>query len=169
MADALSRQGFLLLLQNEVTGAQSCCEEAVRLAREDANRGAIAWRCLDPALLRLIQRNYAAARAASFESIGLRDDTDEAQARVALGLEVLASIAAETGHPIRALHLFGASSTLDATRGTRFFLFKRMLRERWLPVATNAVDPEAPAAAMTEGELLAPERAVAYALQDEIA
>jgi predicted ATPase len=139
MADALSRQGFAALAERDVVDAQGLCESALRLAREEGNGGAIAWALLNLALVRLTQQDCAAARELCSESIRLGDDTDEAQARLALGMELMASIATEAGDGLRALHLFGAAAAVSTTRGTRFNLFDRILRGR-LALRSGACD-----------------------------
>jgi tetratricopeptide (TPR) repeat protein len=166
-SEALSWQGFTALQLGNASLAASLCDESLQLAREDRNRRTIAWSLLNVALVRLAVRDHAGARAACLESAALRDDTDEAQTRIALALEILACIAADNNEIGRALRLFGAAQAIPATRRTRFAMFERVLQS-WRAAAESALgEPEA-LAALAEGRTLTAAEALAEAVADEL-
>ena len=166
-SEALSWQGFTALELGDPELAASLCEEALRLAREDRNRRAIGWTLLTVGLVRLKLRDYAGARSACLDSVALRDDTDEAQTRIAVALEILAGIACDTGQVVRALRLFGAAEAVPAAYRTRFAMFEYAMR-RWEAAATRMLGGPAASALRADGRRLTAAQALNYAMADEI-
>lgn len=115
MADAQARLGFVTALRGDLLGAESLCLDALRYAREVDNQRAIAWDCLDLALIHVLQKDYDTALSLCAESLGLRAEGRNSQERVAVGLQLLGAIAVEQHMPDAALRLFGAASVLWET------------------------------------------------------
>jgi len=79
-------------------------------------------------------------------------------------LEGFACIAARRGHAERALRLSGAAAGIRESIGTPQPPWSRKLEEGWLPDLRRRVGPSA-TRAREEGRKLAPERAIALALE----
>jgi hypothetical protein len=80
--------------------------------------------------------------------------------------EALAGHAAGRGRPGRALRLAGAAGALREALGLFAPRDDRPRLERWLEPARRELGPPAAAAAWAEGQAMAPEQAVADALEE---
>ncbi len=83
---------------------------------------------------------------------------------VATPLMYFAALAAAQSHPIRALHLAGASEALAASAGAAPTRLTRPLVERWLEQSRRALGPKRSAACWAEGRTMSREPAIEYAL-----
>jgi tetratricopeptide (TPR) repeat protein len=164
VANTQALLGFMAFLDGDVAEAQVLCELALELARKVGHHAAIAWNCLDLALVRLHMQEYPVAQQLCVESLQLRDNGQQAEGRVAAALGMLAGIAAATGQSERALRLFGASEHWLRASNMLFPFFARTVRERWETQASQVVGKDAAASALSWGRALSPEEAVAYAL-----
>jgi predicted ATPase/class 3 adenylate cyclase len=171
MASAIGRQGFAALTGGDVATAQTLCREALELARESGHKPTIAWCCLDLALVRLQQADYANARALFVESLLLRDRSGVARTRVALALQGLASVAAAMDQPERALRLFGSTAAFLTASAPGYWGpgmgLHRIWREPWEARASSALGEEAAAEALSAGSAQPIDQAIAYALDDD--
>jgi len=90
--------------------------------------------------------------------------TLDAPRRLVEYLEGFACIAARRGQPDRALRLAGAAAGIRETIGTPQPPWSRALEDGWMPAARRSVGPAA-TRAREEGRKLAPEQAIALALE----
>ena len=169
MASARSREGLATLIRGDVEAAHALCQEGLQLARQAGNRATIAWSCLDLALVLLHQKDYAHATAMFAESLSLLEHSGDAWNRLPFAMQGLASVAAATGQPERALRLFGAAAAARdgvdrVVSGPGMGLY-RVLHERWLTHASSALG-EAAAAALAAGRAMSIDQAIAYALDE---
>jgi tetratricopeptide (TPR) repeat protein len=111
------------------------------------------------------------ARAVYAEALALLRDVWDVN-RSAAVLRGVAALALAAGEPARALRLAGAVHVVHATHGTRIYLdlapaLKLWARTSWEQIhdaARQALNPADAAAAWAEGQAMALEQAIAYAL-----
>ena len=112
---ALRDQGYALLERGDVVAASTLCEESLAAARDVEDAKAIAWSCLDLALVRLHQQDWDGAQALLLDSVSAGDARPDANiddARIPFCLAGLARVAAARGNHERAIRLFSASQAL---------------------------------------------------------
>jgi non-specific serine/threonine protein kinase len=154
-----------------VAAARALCTSSLTLAREVGDPDRIGWSCLDLALVRVQDKNWAGARALFEESLRVRlhGGTRE-QHRIPLCLAGLARVAAAEGNPERAFRMFGhAAALLDATGGREVpwascYPFDSAMVERWQTPARATLGEEAAAAAYAAGSALSLEEVLNEAL-----
>jgi predicted ATPase/class 3 adenylate cyclase len=115
--------------------------------------------------LALLEGEPAAARAGFVEALALARQAGD-PGGLAAALEGLATVAAATAGPGRAVTLAGAAAALRERSGRPMPAADRPVYERWLAPASAALDEGARATALAAGRALTSEQAIAYALAD---
>jgi tetratricopeptide (TPR) repeat protein len=168
IADALAQQGSLALVHGDLLAANALCESSLALAREADYSAGVAWGCLNLALVRVQQKDWADARVLLEENLRVRGYLRD-QRRIPRSLAALANVEAACGNPEGALRLFGAAMALrEATRRPERAWsgppFDRASLDRWEPGARAALGARAAAAADAAGRRLSFEEAIREAL-----
>jgi tetratricopeptide (TPR) repeat protein len=168
LAQSLVHVGAMLLKSGERQRGWTLLEEALALARQ-YGLGRYARHVLYQMTRVLIDEgDYATAQTRLHEILtGLRGSPDEWAAGAIL--ELAGALAAQQGHPERALRLAAAGEAQRLAAGmTEQGEFGGWLA-RMLDPARKALDEEALATAMGQGQAITRHQAVTYALGDETA
>jgi predicted ATPase/two-component SAPR family response regulator len=163
IGSVLAHLAMVFLRNGDCAQAARYFEEALSLSRETGHRhsGYLSLRNL--ALM--TRGNHLRAAELYAEALGLAVELGD-KADIAYCLEGLAGVATSRGDLERATSLFGASEALLETVGTPLYPHAqdRSSIERTLRVLRSRLGETAFAAAWEDGRLMAPEQAVAYAL-----
>jgi len=168
-ADALRLKGFAALAtQSDNSTARDCFEECLALRQSIGHQPDMAEAWLDLGYLTLKQGDLI--QAASYYTDSLRVAHQCAsRRRIAFALQTLAALAAQQGQPTRAARLGGASEVADATVTTRLRGLPLLLQNDladWVTTARGQLDEATFVAAWTEGQAMALEQAITYALTE---
>ena len=179
-AAALCNHAYALLAQGDVISARALCEDSLAIARDLPDAKAIAWSCLDLALVHLHQQDWNGAQLLLMESLRAGHGLVHAradEARIAFCLKGLARVAAAQGSHERALRLFSASEALRVDRqrprtwsGTALWAappFDAASVEEWLSRARAELGADGSAAAVSAGRAMSLQQAVAFAAQPD--
>jgi len=163
VARALNNLGDLLIYRGDFAGAVGRLERSVALFRElNSTLGeSIGLINLGRAALQLKQAEQAGDLFR--QSLRLKQALADKEG-IAWNLEGLAGVAGEQGSPERAARLFGAAEALRHSIGIPIAPADLPLHERNLAHARSQVDPQTWHARWSEGSLMDPEQAFAYAL-----
>ena len=161
---ALHYQGLCRYAAGDGAEGESLLEEALRLFRERGDRprvasvlNALGWAALE-------RGEPARAEAPLRESLRLHQEFGH-HPGIARCLEDLARAAGQRRRPDRAARLYGAAEAARERAGRCIRPPRRPIHERHLAAARGDLDSAAWDAAWAEGRAMAPEQAVAYALQ----
>jgi non-specific serine/threonine protein kinase len=165
IGSVLAHLATVLLHRGDYAQAARYFEEALSLSRETGHRhsGYLSLRNLA-----LMARDDPGRAAELYvEALGLADEVGD-KADIAYCLEGLAGVAASRGDPERAARLFGASEALLETVGIPLYPHAqdRASVESALRALRSRLGETAFAAARAEGRAMAPEQAVAFALDE---
>jgi predicted ATPase/transcriptional regulator with XRE-family HTH domain len=164
IAWALSRLELALRPQGDFVRARALLDESLELFRDQNDRRGIAWSFLELGLVERDQGNYGRAAPLLKESLARYRDLGDKHGMAQLVGE-LAALACAQGQPERAARLFGAAHALFAAIGARLPPPEQAAHERSLAAARARLGDTAFAAVWAQGQAMAPEQAVAEAVQ----
>jgi predicted ATPase/DNA-binding CsgD family transcriptional regulator len=138
-------------------------EEGLRIMRELGDPSRVANSLANLGMLALYRGDESEAEERFTESLRIVETLDAPRYLVE-SMEGFACIAARRGHAERALRLAGAAAGIRESIGMPQPPWSRKLEEGWMPDARRRVGPAA-TRAREEGRKLAPEQAIALALE----
>jgi tetratricopeptide (TPR) repeat protein len=163
VAYMLHNLGLIAHFQEDYHRATALYEEALALEREQGHQTSIAMTLGNLGLLAFAQGDYARARALQEDALALWPFITN-KPWLARGVEHFALIAAATNEPERAARLFGAAAGLRARLGSTLPPNDQEFNERYIAQAQEQISADVFAAAWAEGEAMALEEAIDYAL-----
>jgi tetratricopeptide (TPR) repeat protein len=164
IAWALSLLGVTLRSEGDESRALALLDESLALFEDQGDQRGIAWSLLQLGLVARDHGDYGRAGSLFKESLArFRDLGDKYGVAQLVG--ELAAVACAHGHTERAARLFGAADALFAAIGARLSPPEQAAHERSLATVRARLSDTALAAAWAQGQAMAPERAVAQALQ----
>ena len=164
IAWALSRLALVLRPQGAYGRATALLEESMTMFRDQKDQRGIAWSHLQLGLVALDQGDYSRAGAPLAESLALWRDLGDKYGMAQLVGE-LAAVACAQGQPERAARLFGAAHAQREAIGACLPPPDQAAFERRVAAARARLGDNAFAAVWAQGLAMAPEQAVAEALQ----
>ncbi len=167
VAVSLNNLGNLVLDAGEFDRARTLLEEAVTLRREVGDRWATANSLNNLGNVVRTQGDYDQARALYHESLSVNHELGDKWALAYL-LEDIGGLAAVQGQNERALRLHGAAAALRETIGAPLSAMDSIKLDRLLAPARQAIEPEAQSGLEAEGKAWPLERAIDYALSDQL-
>jgi DNA-binding SARP family transcriptional activator len=162
--------GTVSLLQGDQEQAVARFEEGLALARWIGDRGAIYNALYSLAQLALARGEYDRATSNFVEGMALSEEMGDL-ANVAYCLEGLATVAGSRDEAERSAHLFGAAKGLHETIGVPVWTYyqpDRTLYDQMMADLREALGEAPYEAALSEGRVMSPERAIAYALDKAV-
>ncbi len=164
---SLNALGLLALRWGVYARAKAHLEESVTHFRRLQDSGHTGFQLLCLAFVTLMQRNYPQAKGLLAESLSLDSTTP---GNIISALEAFGRIAAAQGQPARATRLFGAVEAMSeiAPQTIHFSVIRSSDPAGYIGVLTAVraeLTEDAFTTAWSEGRAMAPEQAVAYALQ----
>jgi predicted ATPase/DNA-binding CsgD family transcriptional regulator len=117
---ALALLGLCAILEGELDRAVSSCHRARRLSQQHGERWALAFTLWNLGLAHLLRGELAQARAAALEALTIRSEMNDVFG-IALGLELIAWIAAAGSEAERAARLIGGCGRLWQPVGTPLY------------------------------------------------
>jgi predicted ATPase/class 3 adenylate cyclase len=164
IASALQALAEVALVEGDHARASSLLEESLALARKIGNLSASAHFLADFGIIALHQSDYRLAATRFEEALGLASQLED-ELLIGECLWGLASVAASSGQPVRAIRLWGAAAVLDHARVQ--LPATRLLEERLLALAKETLGEDAFRAEWTTGQAIRREAAIAYALAND--
>jgi non-specific serine/threonine protein kinase len=162
--------GTVLLLQGDQERAVARFEDGLALARWIGDRGAIYNALYSLAQVALARGEYESATGNFIEGMALSEEMGDL-ANVAYCLEGLATVAGSRGKAARSARLFGAAKGLHETIGVPVWTYyqpDRTLYEQTMSELREVLGEVTYEATFSEGRAMAPERAIAYALEEAV-
>ena len=166
IALALNNLGGLAEQRADYVQARTLCEEGLTIRRELGDKHGIAMSLKGLGNIAARQRNFGEAEALYRQSITLRRELGES-ADTAVSLESLASIAVANRQLDRAVRLWAAADALRKHTSSERPENELEEYERNLHAVRIALGESTFVALWDEGRRMAPEEAVAYALEDQ--
>jgi predicted ATPase/DNA-binding CsgD family transcriptional regulator len=163
IAILLNNLGLMAAYLDDHDTALVQLEECLRIMRSLGDPMRVADSLANLGMLALYRGDVEAASGHFAESLHIVERLDAPQYLVEC-LEGFACIAARRGHAERALRLAGTAAAIRESIGTPQPPWSRKLEEGWMLDARRTVGPSA-ARAREEGRKLAPEQAIALALE----
>jgi adenylate cyclase len=160
---SLTNLGLLLLGQGDLQTARQRLEEALLLAREVGDRWSIANTLNNLANAVRDQGEYQQAKALYQESLIINRDLGDKRA-IAFVLEDLSCLAAMEGQAVRALSLATAATAVRDEIGAPLAPNDQEELESKLAPARKSLSAEAQETAVTQGQQMTLNEAIAYAL-----
>jgi tetratricopeptide (TPR) repeat protein len=167
VAVSLNNLGNLVLDAGEYDQARTLLEEAVAIRREVGDRWATANSLNNLGNVVRTQGDYEQARALYHESLIINREMGDKWALAYL-LEDIGGLAALQGQADRALRLTGAAAALRETIGAPLSAVDSAQLDRLLAPARLAIDLETQHALEADGKAWPLERAIEYALSDQL-
>jgi tetratricopeptide (TPR) repeat protein len=157
--------GTLARAGGDPAAARALYEESLTQIRATGNRPMLALVLVNLGTTALQQGDHEQARARLTEGLRLWWEAGN-PAGAAMGLAGLARLAAAQGQAARAGRLLGAAAALFPAGGRLLDGTDRAAFDRQVAAARTGLDPATFAAGWAAGQALPPERAVAYALEE---
>jgi predicted ATPase/DNA-binding SARP family transcriptional activator len=167
VAYLLNSLGSVALRQGEHERARTLFEESLSLFREMEVRGGIAGSLSGLASVAYHQREYSRAAALYQESLRLRCEGGE-KPNIIDCLEGLAAVAHAQRQLHRAVTLFAAAQALRDALGVRMTPRESADQQRELAVLRTELGEKAFASVWAQGQAMALEHAIEYALADSL-
>jgi predicted ATPase/class 3 adenylate cyclase len=165
VANSLCYLGSVALLEGDYEDATALLDESLALGRELGNRLIVSVGLANESLVTLAAGDAGRAAALCIEGLGLSHQLGDKRTTVEC-LHALAGIAAVQAEPLKAALLSGAAESLHAEIKAPPSPAERMVGERFLPIACDAVDDQSFEAAWAEGRRMGYDEAVTYALEN---
>jgi predicted ATPase/class 3 adenylate cyclase/Tfp pilus assembly protein PilF len=159
VAYALANLARTAYRQDDHVGANRFLDESLSISRELDIRWSLAFSLEITGLLQRSQGNYGRALGLFQESVHLSAEQANQQG-IANCLGALAGLAAMTGQPIRAAHLFAAAEKLRQAIGARMGSDDRQEYEIYLDVVRHQLDEADFTTAWSEGCAMTTEQAI---------
>jgi len=156
--------GRLAIKEGDHGGARMCLEESLALSEHLGNERPIITNLGYLGLNAIESGDLAAARTHLEKALTIADTLDFTVG-MAANLMYFAALAAAQSHPIRALHIGGASESLAESVGAAPVNLTKPLVERWIEDSRRELGPKRSAACWAEGRAMPRERAIEYALK----
>jgi tetratricopeptide (TPR) repeat protein len=165
-ANLLDRLSILARCRGDYATAATLSEQSISLQRAIGNLFGFSDALQNRGELAFAQQNLSAAAADLRESLKLKARLGKRKGIIGL-FKTLASLEiAETGRADRAARLLAAAETLRLTIGVNVPPSERNADEARVNAIRTAMGQDAFAAAWAEGEMMALEQAIAYALNE---
>ncbi len=164
VARAVVSLGYVTLGQDFAVSARIFLEEGLAISRRIADPDGVANALAGLGDVACQGQNWPAAHAAYAESLSIKQGLGDAR-QIAGGLQRLGILAARQGQFARGARLLGAAQALRETLAARVSPLTQSEWDAALASVRAALAPEDFDAAFAEGQALAPDAAVAFALQ----
>jgi predicted ATPase/class 3 adenylate cyclase len=164
-AHTMTSLGRLACERNDLVAARALLEESLRIRRELEDMEGVSYALHALGDLTRREGDLPTAAALVRESLTLRRQLGAPPATAGC-LESLAAIASEQGEPGRAARLFGAAAALRDTAGTPLPARERAGYEQDLATARGRLSEAEFAAAWAEGQAMAREEAICFAVEE---
>jgi predicted ATPase/class 3 adenylate cyclase/Tfp pilus assembly protein PilF len=166
ISTALNNAGSVALLEGDFDRASEIFEETLEIDRKLQDKEGQAYSLANLAWATLYQGNHGRARALFRETLELSREMGH-KMNIAESLEGMAGVAAAREDAERTARLWGAAQTLREEIGIPVLDAELPLHEHYRAFARSRLDDAAFEAAFEEGRNMAPEQAIAYAVEDD--
>lgn len=163
IAHTLANLGAIVLGQGESALASSLLEESLQISRRIGDDWMLSLPLRNLGVAAFQQGDHARAVGLLRESLGLLRGSGD-KLYTSRGLECLAAVESRRGSHVRAARLFGAGEALREAIGVPM-LFYLVDYDGAVTATRAALGEEAAAAAWAEGQAMAPDDAIALALE----
>jgi predicted ATPase/Tfp pilus assembly protein PilF len=167
VAGSLNNLGEVAWNRGEYGAARALLEESLAIKREIGDKRSIAGSLNNLGLVALQEDDYSTARSFLIESLTIRREVGD-KLGMAASLAGLAGVAHAYTQLPRAAHLLGAATTLLESIGGHLDTPDRTIYDRAMNAARSGLGEELFAAAWAEGEKMAQEEVINFAVEEMV-